>query len=322
MEDELQKPLLTVRQFRERHSEIDRMLKAYKLTKRGKNLSNDALVALFDRSSLSLKATNAKSRTAVNKFADLQFNSLFASRNAPSVIHWITITSRAMSRPYQLAHTFNPRIARGAVARLFEGIDYLGMIDLAYFHNHEIDHAYPGKHAVIVGKAMSFHFHLLAWNCSESVVGTLKDEFNSFNSSLFEGHLAFESVAISLKTAAKKNVYMTKMPLKSYSAWPKRKKIVDVKTGEVVKEATGEWEIKKRPLRQGEAARIHNVLHRFTIPELMIGGGEGLAMKRSIIAKAELYLLFDYHAQVFKTKSMVAKPVSVGTEADHHHQNI
>lgn len=287
----MQKPTTTMPRFRERHDAINQRLKAYKLTTRGRNLSDCAFSAMSDRQSVLLKATNARARVVVAEFADRQLRQLAASSQAPKSFYWITITPRSMSRPYNLAHTFRPQIARGALARVFEGIDYFGMIDVAYFPQHKISFR-GGDGNITVGPAVSFHFHLLAWGCNDEDIKRIGDGFQDIPS-LFDSKKAFYAPKISPAQAVRKNVYQLKMPLKSYSAWLIREHTTHPKTGEVHHRFTEEWETKKRPLRPGEAAKVYNLFHKYNIAELMVGGGAGLAIKRNTLQRAKIWLVFD-----------------------------
>lgn len=287
----MQKPTTTMPRFRKRHIAITQRLKAYKLTPSGRNLSDYAFSVMSDRQSVLLKATNARARIVVAEFADRQISRLAASTQAPKSLYWITITPRSMSRPYSLAHTFRPEIARGALARIFEGIDYFGMIDVAYFPQHQISFR-GGDGNITVGPAVSFHFHLLAWGCSDEDIKRISDGFQDAPS-LFDNKKVFYAPKISPEQAVRKNIYQLKMPLKSYFAWLKREHITHPGTGEVHRRFTGEWQTKKRPLRLGEAAKVYNLFYKYDIAELMVGGGAGLAMKRKTLQRAKIWLVFD-----------------------------
>lgn len=294
----MRRPLTTLPRFINAHIEVDRSLKEYKLTKRGKKLSEEAFRALSDHASLSLKATNAKARIEVAKAADIRLKKLLKTRAFPNQLFWITITPVGLTYPAHSASSFLPVYFRSHIAGIFEGVDYFGMIDIAYYPRRRNGLVGHERRFYLAGPLVSYHAHLLAWNCSEEEIERLKNEMNQLAESLFPNRLLFHYRPISAKKAAGKNLYQLKGPVTAYSAYSELVDTVRSATGEFVRRPDPGWTIKKRELRPGEAAEIHNVASQFTIPELMLGGGQGLKLKRKVLEMAQAQLISRYQTNL------------------------
>lgn len=293
----MRKPILTLPRFSAAHYGLDKSLKAYKFTKRGKNLSREAFENLLNRSSMSLKATNARARIAVIHTADWLLREYFNQHGEHEKYFWITIAPASTTFWTFAAKRFRPEIMRAQVAKEFEGIDYFGMIDAAYYPRSR-ERRYKGvRSSFKLGPAVSFHIHLLAWGCSEEAIRGIEDRLNNSCARFIPSRPVFWCDIVSRKVALKRNIYQLKAPLKSYTAWAKMEQAYDTETGEIFWRTESRWEHKKRDLRPGDAAYVHNLLCDYTIPDLMIGGGAGLTLKQRCIKVTKGRLRFAYGAE-------------------------
>lgn len=303
----MRKPLTTLKRFTRRHRYLDEKLKAYKLTKRGKSLTGEALAALSDHAAMSLKATNASSRIVVAAAADWKFKELLEADEVANLF-WVTITPDGMARPIHAAPRFRTDTARGYVALLFEGIDYFGMIDVAYFPKRFSTAKGHERRFYLAGPLVSFHIHLIAWNCCKTDIERLQSEINENSRALFPNRITFYFRPVSAAQARGKNFYQLKSPMSAYSAWTDMTNVSSPITGESVRRPSPNWVVRKRPIRLGEAARIHSALSGFTIPDLMLGGGRGLQLKKDVISVAKARLEFRYFAGIMLTRMRMSAP--------------
>ncbi len=294
----MRKPITTLREFTKRHLVLTEELKAYKLTKRGWRVCDAAHLSLLDYASLSLKATNSTARVVVAASADWQLKALLASEDAPQQFFWVTVIPEATSVPLHDAANFRPDLSRSQIASMFEGFDYFGMIDIAYFPRRTNGPLGHERRFNLPGPLVSFHFHLLVWNCSKSDMERLKMQMNGRYNAVLPNRPAFDFRAVSRKQALGKNLYQLKSPVSSYSAWTPLVDVIDSETGEITKRPSESWTVRKRKMRPGEAADLYNQLWDFNIPSLMLGGGAGLALKKRILRIARGRLSFRYYSRL------------------------
>lgn len=304
------KPLTTVRRFIRYHRALDKKLKRYKLTKAGRKLSEEASAALRNDASLSLKATNARARIFVAVEANRQLCDVLSAEAGSTDVFWITITPAVWMCPLWAANRIKPEIIRAQIAGYFEGTDYFGMIDAAYFPRRMNSPLSHEKRYYLPGPVVSFHAHLIAWGLEEERLEEIKAALNHDFKCQFENKVVFHSRKVSVEKALQKNRYQMKGPLKSYSAWAPVKDLVDLETGEIIPRPSSDWTIRKRPFRSGEAAALHNQIHRLLIADLMLGGGEGLALKREVMRIAAGALRLVHEAE----RVMTAKVLEGGDE--------
>lgn len=297
-ETTVRKPITNMSEFRAQITDVNDRLKRYAQTKRRVLLSDDTVASLKQSSAMSLKATNALSRIVVASAADWKFRELLQSAEGPHRLHWITIEPAIWSRYLDATAIFQSHVVRGEVARILEGINYFGMIDIAFYPR--IENGIIGSknnRYHLSGPRLSFHVHLVAWGVSEAEITLRQDNFNARYSSLFPNRLAFFSREISQKQAREKNFYQLKPPVSAYTASTYLRDQVDWETGEISLRPVGKWKTGKRPIKTGEAAKVHNAICHLSIPELMLGGGRGLKLKQDILLVATGRLRF-HHASL------------------------
>lgn len=297
-------PITNISEFRNQHTQLDRMLKRYAMTKRGKAFSGDAINALKASSAMSLKATNALSRIDIAVTANWKLSEFLASKDGPKSLFWVTITPAELAKPPHSSKLIDLNRVRGEIARTFEGFDYFGMIDIAFYPRRLNGTVGSEKRRFhLPGPLISFHIHLLAWGRDESELIEIQDEFNDSCRSLFPNKLAFFFRKVTRRKALQKNWYQLKAPVSAYTAYTHLTDQVDRQTGEILLRPSEEWTTGKRAIRPGEAAIVHNAVSHLNIPDLMLGGGRGLLLKREIIARSSARLRFRHFGMAMIAKN-------------------
>jgi hypothetical protein len=260
-------PLTNPVTFAREHELLSEKMRGYSLTKRGRTgLSREVLEDLTDRSSMLLRATNARSRIAFQRAASIELQRLISpSRNQP--VFWVTLTPEMFAKSIEDAQTFDWSEVERWAHKVLRGFSYFGSIDVALYT------ASPrGREWIVV-----FHIHALAWGQSQEAVTRWKDYINAHHRSLIPGRQpAYVRKLESWTAVNEKLIYSLKAPLRSYRSHQ----------GRPVEGKDEAWFHNKAKLRPGEMIAICNLLHGADIDKLCVEGGEAQGITEAIATRA------------------------------------
>jgi hypothetical protein len=152
-----------------------------------------------------------------------------------------------------------------------EGLNYVGMIEPAFYVNLCQGARYKGRRAV------SWHAHLIVWGVSTSELKRLVAEWNSEGvyQSIADGIPAAHREEINPRTFSTAVCYTLKSPANGYRL---RKREVITEHGEIVSKFT-QW---KQRLRPGERVRLFHLTKHLYLDQMSLAGGRGVSLLRGI----------------------------------------
>jgi hypothetical protein len=153
------------------------------------------------------------------------------------------------------------------------GLNYLGMIEPAYYVNVCKGARYQGRRAV------SWHAHLLVWGIEARELERLVADWNQNLRSVAEGLPAAHAQEIGAYDLPKVLSYMLKSPTTGYRL---RKREVVSPDGEI----GFQFVQRKQALRKGELIRLFHLTKGLYLDRLACAGGRGLSLLQAVRKKS------------------------------------
>ena len=119
---------------------------------------------------------------------------------------------------------------------------------------------------------------MLVWGPTEAELAARIDDINRRFITAIPGHTAAHYRPLQLEEVFGQGLYMSKGQINEYRVWPRTEDLVHHETGEVIKVNTGDYEVKKRPLRPGDAIHLCRAFAFRTIDSLAFANGDGRAV--------------------------------------------
>ncbi|MCH4561076.1 hypothetical protein [Mesorhizobium jarvisii] len=265
------KPIVKWNTFVSAHQQFNERAHRYAYGKRGREgpfaLSEAVRESLQDRSSLSLKATNARARIEFCRAARRIMRRIVKpTLDRPA--YFLTLSPINFVTSAAEAETYDWSMLQKWAEEQLKGFCYFGIVDAAPYANTP-----RGREKVV-----SWHIHAIVWNASRDEMQALKDSINKRHQSLLPNRdAAHFRVRSSWKGLRQSLTYMLKAPLKTYRVYP-------IKDSN--KRPTGEYRQKKDWHRSGEAAAVCRFMHGAEIDKLCVAGLEGREILKDVAARS------------------------------------
>ncbi|MER9740877.1 hypothetical protein [Mesorhizobium sp. M0187] len=264
-------PIIKWKTFVSSHQQFDEKVKRYALGKRGREgkfaLSEAVRENFQDRSSLSLKATNARARIEFCRAAR-KIMKATATPTPQSPAFFLTLSPIDFVTTAADAETYDWSVLQKWAEEELKGLCYFGVVDAAPYANTP-----RGREKVV-----SWHIHAIVWGASREKMKALKNTVNArYESLLPNREAAHFRVRSSWKGLRQSLIYMLKAPLKTY-------RVYAIKDSN--KRPTGEYQQKKDWHRSGEAAAVCRFMHGAEIDKLCVAGLGGREVLERTIAKS------------------------------------
>lgn len=216
-------------------------------------------------------AANALSRI---NFAELVLDEVRRHPAGPKgEFFFITITPRRYVLPLDAAWTINRNALIAFSRQALEGINFVGMIDLALYKRW-------GRGRPSVRDHVAYHSHMVGWGASRQQINRALARTREKEESIIPGHPVADVRSRSPHQLETSLSYMLKAPQKEYNvSRPSLEEKVDHETGEVIKLG---YRQQKRPLRTGDRVRLCEVLQEVRLPHLFFGNKEGTEIVRKV----------------------------------------
>jgi hypothetical protein len=252
------------------------------------------------RGSLYLYANNTKARVQFGRaFLDTLRRPLQSPRDKNLLrcpIYLVTFTLKRFCCSVEEAKDYDLRPLQAWVRQQMEGLSYLGMVEAAFYSNFNVqtglcvlpdeDEAKKVKTSERNrGQTISWHVHLLVWGVPRAVLKALVDEVSAKHPSLVPGLPSADYRLIPPEHFDGKILYILKSP-REYRVWLKKREETDPDTGEITVQPTERYRQKSRRLRRGDGVRMFQVMHDRYLDGMMLGGGAGRYLLRSIRKEA------------------------------------
>lgn len=281
------KALTTLSRFVQAHREHDAKLKDYIISKKGRHLYDaEVLEELKDRSSLELPAVNRRARIALARAAN-ENGKTFADKWRKSA-YFATLAPPEAAFPLSEANGFDPIILIKWTRYMLGDFDYIGAVDVALYTNLAL-------HLGVKEPIVSWHVHLIVWGCAEAVLSKRINDINVATRSIILGHSAAHVRRISHNLIPGRLLYALKAPLKESRILRSQEH-----QSEPLEAPSVVFNVKKRPLRPGDAVRICTVLKGHSLPELIFANKQGERLRRRVVADSRV--LIERHDERNKSR--------------------
>lgn len=259
------------------------------------------------RGALYLYANNPKARV---RFARIFLEAVKSHLKSPTnedllkcPVYLVTFALKRFACSMEDAKTYDLRPLQAWVRQKMEGFSYLGMVDVAFYSNVNVQtgvYPLPEKEEAKKvkpserdrGQMASWHVHLLVWGVPRARLKTLVDEVNVMlangspkNPSLVDGLRAADYRQVKSERFEGKVLYILKSP-REYRVWPEKEEVIDPETGEIAQPLTGRFIQRSRVLRCGDGVRMFQVMQDRYLDGMMLGGGAGRDLLWSIRKEA------------------------------------
>ncbi len=272
-------PVINPAEYELKHMELDAILRRYQVSPKGRDtFTSETKEWLSLRDAKSLKAINPIARIEFMRALHAKLEDAFREADVKTA-HFITIIPGRFSYPLQSADQFSVTKAKVWLKSVWEIGDYIGFWEAAYYYRSPF--AESGNEPYVC-----WHVHMVAWNLDAKQLAAAKKQTNRAVDPFLPGVKPFHSVEYCLEDALGRAVYMSKGSLSEYAAVPLKREAAEPETGEIRKVPTGRWRTRKRAIRPGNLARVTNATGSRTLESLCVAGGQGSAVRRSVIGEA------------------------------------
>jgi hypothetical protein len=224
-------------------------------------------------------ASNPLSRIA---FAELVLKQVKQHPQGPkSGFFFVTLTPDRYAQPLHRAWDVNLDSLMAFARQALEGINFIGMIDLALFKKW-------GRRRPATRDWVVWHVHLIVWGATREKIEAALRQARKRTKSVVPGRSAVWVQAFPHHLLEEKLLYSLKNPQKEYNVsreLPDDE--IDWKTGEVTQVG---FRQQKRPLRTGDRVRLCEVLLGKQLPELFFGNKVGTDIARNVRRKLGMKL--------------------------------
>lgn len=293
------KPIISLERLSEALSSLNRRMREYALTKRGRSAIDDTtLERLKTRAAGSLYATNARARIECAKAVDRAFRKLTQEKGYDEFF-FVTLTPKRFAVRASEAVNFDHETIKNWVKEVLAGFNYVGMVDAALYTNINV---VPGYRDEMV----SWHIHAIVWGCTEHRIRAVEADIDSSHDALIPGRVVAMVNCWRATGAAGRLVYLFKGIVSEYRVFEKKQETTDPCTGEITPVGTGVFRQKKRDLRPGNAAKMMKIIGERTLPMLAISGGQGNAVLQRAWARALAVIAREDRAFARKLERLLA----------------
>lgn len=287
--------------FVARHNGLNTRLKAFLCTKRGRSIGTDKLkndLALASASSL--KAINCAARI---RFAEVFGKNLrvLLDRHRGEDVFFVTLNLHEHAVPLDKAASFNVAACKDATHAFLKDLSFIGIVEAAYYYNAPFMPA--ARHPFV-----SWHSHAIVWETRQSELAKRRRLLNQKHQPFVPGRYAAHYRRITPAIALSYARYMSKSLINEYTAYPKKREVVDPETGEFIKQLTGKWRNRKRPIRPTNLVRAMQGMDRRTLKQLCFAGGAGKAFRRNLLAVTRKSLHADAAARALRQRRLLFGP--------------
>ncbi len=202
-----------------------------------------------------------------------------AARLSHPVYHLTLACNRYATTDDAETDAINVKSLAAWTRQLLSGLNFIGMIEPAYYTNY--GRHVPGSRKRLV----SWHLHLLLWDIQENALAQLVSSLNDELTSVVPGTPAALPRLIPKSRLPHRLFYMLKSPRNRYRIFPKRAEVMDPSTGEIQKVKVG-FHQKKDDLRPAERVRLLRLMNDLQLHHLAVAGGRGKQLLAAIKAEA------------------------------------
>ena len=254
------KPLTSVAETRRRHREFYKKITRYAASKYGfRNLDDSVLDRLLPESAVLHYATNPFARIAFSEAAHFELKA-HAINSGIRRYQWLTFIPSQFAVSLKYAGHLSTSAATAWLDKTLAGFDYFGVVEPAFYTRLPL-HLGRRKQAV------SWHFHVLLWNCSTEQMEAWASYANRFIETLIPTLPAADVWEVSPESALGKTIYMMKGPIREYRA-AYQPEVMPGADPECPVDPIDHYEQWKQDIRPGNAAKLCAVLgHREVVPE-------------------------------------------------------
>lgn len=235
---------------------------------------------LTERSARYLYANNGHARIAFAKIIFDEVGTLINGlrKNGGGVVHLVTLIPGAFAYGESAMKDFQPQILRELLDRALNGLNALGMIDVAFFPRY-------AANDLDSGGTINPHAHVLVWGRSESTIRRrCVRPFQQMHASLFPTIPSAKIKKVALGDVPATLGYLLKGPRNAYAVSTFIKDKVDQSTREITQMQA--HLVRKELLRTGEAVRVSNAMSELYLDDLIIASGEGGGLRDRILEMA------------------------------------
>ncbi len=245
-------------------------------------------ISLGDRSRIEkvkasdLNAANPFARCLLGKHLWSEFESYFGLSDLKPIpdepLYWVTLADLECITDLNQR---NVDIA-GMIRKLrygLKGLSYVGIMDLGLYANIQPGTQYCSR------KGVSWHLHLFAWGETRKEMKVRAKRMNELPDNYRpiiprpEG-VGFNWSQVTAANIAWRYPYMCKTPRKAYRIGRRKDAAGDVASNSLFKS-------NKSDLRPGQRITLFHLLKRHDLDDLLIAGGEGVAIRRRAIRASE-----------------------------------
>ncbi|TAU81971.1 hypothetical protein ELH50_01295 [Rhizobium ruizarguesonis] len=293
------KPLrISKKDFNAQHRSLSDRLHAFSLTKRGRRIGTKSIIK-------DVKFSSASSLKAINSAARIRFADRFCAKfkafileNAIDEVFFVTLIVREHAVPLSEAAGFDLVACKEVTSRFFEDLDYIGLIEAAYYYRTPF---IAGAHQPFV----SWHSHAIVWSVTHRDLAARRQRFNQEHRAFVPGKRAAHFQLTATDSVSSYVRYMSKSLLKEYTAYPKMRKALDLETGEVIKQPTGRWRNRKRSIRPTNLVRAMRAMGGRTLKQLSFAGGTGKGFRRALLKASRDSLKGDAAARTARRRMLL-----------------
>lgn len=250
-----------------------------------------------DRTRVDLAAINAESLKAINAIARIEFTrslmlELKGIRAKLEPVYFVTIISDKHAGPLSRVSSFDLKSYRKWVRKALDGLDFIGLADLAYYYRSPFLSDGFKPHA-------SWHCHLIVWGATGGTIQAKKRALDKSERAFVPGAEPFHYDTRSGAQVEQMLFYLAKGPVAEYSAFPILSEVADPITGEFPMAPTSRWRNQKRKIGPAALMRAINCIGEATFKDMCIASGHGRHLKRRALKKtrAKLAVLRRLHQQ-------------------------
>ncbi|MBX3581660.1 MAG: hypothetical protein KF810_07195 [Rhizobiaceae bacterium] len=272
----------TKKHFNTLHQYVDGGIRRLSATRRRRDkLSSQAVACLKRANQPWLPASNMTARIV---FAEEIIKAVSRSTAYRREVPYFAVTLVPFTKLVQLdgGEPLEVSQVKTAVLRTLAGLNYIGAIDLAPYRQ------FPTARDT-TENIICVHAHVLVWGCDEIKMRRIVSRFNRETEPILNDFRPGDCRPRSDTQPKEWIRYTLKFPVKEYQLV---RKLEDDTLGDGWTE-TSRWKQLKKLIRPGTAALLANKLARFTIPDILLSGGDGCQIASEAVRNARQRLKRD-----------------------------
>lgn len=245
-------------------------------------LAQAAVDELHSRAAFALPANNRDARIQYAQVLGERLEEVALTLPPNRPMFFVTLVRRDYTVPRHARTRFDISRIKGWAHAELAGTNYVGMVEVGYFSNLRTLGG-PNR------RYFSWHTHKLVWGPTEADIAARIDDINRRYQTGVPGRTAAHYRRLRREEVFGRAIYMAKGQINEYRVWPKQIELADPSTGEVRKLPSRDYEVKKRPLRPGDAAHLCRAFAGRTVDSLAFAARDGRAVldeiNRTALAK-------------------------------------